>query len=214
MPYASTGYYNRDPAQAMVFSVATDGDRRLTANFRLREYAERGTDRLVVHPALLNALQALRSRFGLVRILSAYRTPGHNADVGGEDNSLHLYGMAADIEFPGSGDAAGIASYARDVMGLCVGLHASGTMHVSVGVEGGADRTIIEPGVYVAFRNLYPEGQDRTGAFAEVIGRRRAIGYGVATLAEAGGGLVGGLVIVAVGLAVIRSTGPGRFLTS
>lgn len=201
MPFAQTGYYNRDPADARTYSVRTDGDRPLALNFTVREFAQRGEDRVVVHPSLVVALQALRSRFGRLDILSGYRTPGHNASVGGDDNSFHLRGMAADVQFPASGDASGIASYARDVLGMCVGMHASGTMHLSVGVEGGADRTIVEPGVYVQFRNLYPGGQDRTTSFAEalVIGRAPFAGSGHLDIAQAGGGFVG---LLALGLAL------------
>ncbi len=205
MLYATRGAHDRDPAEARTYSVRADGDRPLSFNFNVREFAERGTDRVLIHPALVVALQALRSRFGVVRVLSGFRTPGHNAAVGGDPDSLHLFGMAADVEVP-AGGGAGVASFARDVVGLNVGLHASGKMHVSVGTEGGADRTIIEPGVYVPFANMYPGGVDRPTSFAEVA-TDRPLYSGMAQLSQAGGGLVGSLALVAVGVAVMRETG-------
>jgi uncharacterized protein YcbK (DUF882 family) len=36
-------------------------------------------------------LEPLRSRFGPVTIISGYRTPGHNRQVGGARRSRHLY---------------------------------------------------------------------------------------------------------------------------
>ena len=201
MPYASTGAYNRDPADARTYSVRADGDRPLSRNFVVREFAQAGEDRVLVHPALVVALQELRSRFGLVQIVSGFRTPGHNATIGGGDDSYHLRGMAADIRFPVVGDTAGIASYARDVIGMCVGLHPSGKMHVSVGAEGGVDRTIVQPGVYVQFRSLYLDGHDRRSAFADAVvnGRLPYGGSGAYTIAQAGGGFVG---LLALGLAL------------
>lgn len=53
--------------------------------------------------ALANALEVLRLAAGktAVHINCAYRCPAHNKAVGGEDQSLHLTGKAADIRIEG-----------------------------------------------------------------------------------------------------------------
>jgi uncharacterized protein YcbK (DUF882 family) len=51
---------------------------------------------------LVNALEAIREAVGKpVNITSGYRCPEHNAKVGGEPNSFHVRGMAADIRVAG-----------------------------------------------------------------------------------------------------------------
>lgn len=85
-----------------VYSLANDGNKKLSANFRVREFrCQDGTDAIFIDPALVELLQAIRDHFGQpVNINSAYRTPQHNAkpSVGGERYSRHLYGTAADIK--------------------------------------------------------------------------------------------------------------------
>jgi len=157
MTYASSGYYNRDPGEVVVYSLAADGDTRLSLDFLVREFRSRdGSDTIVIHPALLYALQAIRTEFGVpVTINSGYRTVDHNDNVGGEEHSYHTMGMAADIAL--DAPLGKVASYARDVLGMGVGLK-SGYVHVSVGVEGGTDRTIIGNG-YLPFRDMYGGGR-------------------------------------------------------
>lgn len=54
---------------------------------------------------LVDALEALRAVVGLVTVDSGYRCPAHNKAVGGEANSQHLLGNAADIRVPGKTSA-------------------------------------------------------------------------------------------------------------
>lgn len=80
-----------------------------TANFQLTEFNcrdEAGTP--VPEPIrgniqkLMNELEILRSELNKpVSVNSGYRTVAHNQFVGGESNSLHLCGMAADIKVAG-----------------------------------------------------------------------------------------------------------------
>jgi uncharacterized protein YcbK (DUF882 family) len=66
--------------------------------FTPKEMADRSTGELQIDPAFLDRLDLLRSDFGRpLRILSAYRTPLHNAFVGGAPLSRHLTANAADI---------------------------------------------------------------------------------------------------------------------
>ncbi|WP_289172093.1 D-Ala-D-Ala carboxypeptidase family metallohydrolase [uncultured Parasutterella sp.] len=52
----------------------------------------------VVDPALYHLLEEIRADFGEpICINSGYRSPEHNAAVGGAKNSYHVKGQAADI---------------------------------------------------------------------------------------------------------------------
>ena len=83
-----------------VYSKSKDGSRKVSDNFRVREFAcQDGSDPVLVSPDLVTVLQKIRSHFGrAVTITSAYRTPPHNKSVGGASCSQHLYGKAADIK--------------------------------------------------------------------------------------------------------------------
>ena len=77
---------------------------RLQQHFRAEELAcPCGTcGRLVVHWALVELLQRMRWRLGRpLLVTSGYRCPAHNAAVGGTPSSLHLCGMAADLQCTG-----------------------------------------------------------------------------------------------------------------
>ena len=67
-------------------------------NFSPKELRCKGTGRLLVNEAALDALQATRTAIGKpFYITSGYRSPEHNAAVGGAKNSFHLRGMAFDV---------------------------------------------------------------------------------------------------------------------
>jgi hypothetical protein len=74
---------------------------RLSANFTEAEFRCRGTGRLPaggMNPRLIEALQAIRDRYGVpVIINSGYRSVEHNRAVGGSPNSQHIHGNAADF---------------------------------------------------------------------------------------------------------------------
>jgi hypothetical protein len=53
--------------------------------------------RVLVDRNLLRRLEAYRSAVGSVAIVSGYRCPGRNHEVGGVSGSRHLLGQAADI---------------------------------------------------------------------------------------------------------------------
>ena len=59
-------------------------------------------ERVVVHWALVELLQRIRWRIGRpIIVTSGYRCPEHNAAVGGTPSSLHMFGMAADLQCEG-----------------------------------------------------------------------------------------------------------------
>ena len=85
------------------YSLKKDGDKKLSTNFRVREFAcNDGTDPIFIDSDLVSVLQKIRTHFGKpVTITSAYRTPPHNSREGGTTYSQHLYGRAADIKISG-----------------------------------------------------------------------------------------------------------------
>jgi len=55
-----------------------------------------------VNEFLLEGLEALREKIGEpIKILSGYRCEKHNEETGGEKNSFHCQGKAADVLLPG-----------------------------------------------------------------------------------------------------------------
>jgi uncharacterized protein YcbK (DUF882 family) len=55
-----------------------------------------------MNQVLLDKLDDMRGRIGMPIIISCgYRCPEHNAEVGGVENSQHIYGNAADIYVDG-----------------------------------------------------------------------------------------------------------------
>lgn len=98
------------------YSMKRDGNIKLSANFTLKEMQSHdGADEVKVDPKLMEYLQQIRDHFGKpVKINSGYRSPAHNAKVGGASNSYHTKGMAADIVVSGV-SAKRVAQYAEAI---------------------------------------------------------------------------------------------------
>ena len=81
------------------FSLAKDGEKYLSKNFRVREFrCKDGSDQILIDMALVVYMQAIRDWAGSsITINSGYRTVSHNQNIGGASSSQHLYGKAADI---------------------------------------------------------------------------------------------------------------------
>jgi uncharacterized protein YcbK (DUF882 family) len=75
---------------------------QITKNFKRSEFACKcgcGADNIDVR--LVEALQLVRDSYGRpMRVNSGVRCVAHNKHEGGEKNSYHLKGMAADIHMP------------------------------------------------------------------------------------------------------------------
>lgn len=100
-----------------VYSRSKDGNKKVSTNFRVREFAcSDGSDPIFIDSALVDILQKIRAYFGrAVTITSAYRTPTHNKSVGGAIYSQHLYGKAADIRVEGISPKK-VAAYAENLL--------------------------------------------------------------------------------------------------
>ena len=99
------------------YSKAKDGEKRLSAHFKVKEFACRdGSDAVLTAPRLVMVLESIRTHFGKPIIInSGYRTPQYNETVNGADYSQHCYGTAADITIRGVSPKA-VADFARGLM--------------------------------------------------------------------------------------------------
>ncbi len=71
-------------------------------HFAPREIASKGDGSILIHEASLDRLEHARQLMGQpLIILSAYRDPIHNAEVGGAPLSMHKQGRAFDIRIAG-----------------------------------------------------------------------------------------------------------------
>lgn len=116
------------------YSKAKDGNTKLSANFRVKEFAcTDGSDPIFIDTELVKVLQKIRNHFGKsVTITSAYRTPTKNKAVGGQTYSQHLYGKAADIKVKGVTPKK-VASYANTILPKSGGIGTYRTfVHVDV----------------------------------------------------------------------------------
>jgi len=77
----------------------------LSENFKESEFMCKGTKTLPeqgIDPKLLELLESIRTHFDApIKINSGYRSPSHNAKIGGAKGSYHVKGMAADIVVKG-----------------------------------------------------------------------------------------------------------------
>ena len=98
------------------YSMTRDSTRQLSPSFKVREFACKGSDVVLIDDELVVLLQCIREHFGKpVHITSGYRTAEHNAAVGGSKSSQHLLGRAADIQVAGV-SVEDVASYAEALM--------------------------------------------------------------------------------------------------
>ena len=101
----------------LAYSKAKDGNKKLSANFKVKEFASTdGTDPIFIAPELVEILQKIRNHFGkAVTINSGFRTAARNKAVGGAKYSQHLYGKAADIRISGVSPKK-VAAYVETLM--------------------------------------------------------------------------------------------------
>lgn len=106
-------------------------------HFSPAEMACRGTGKIKVRRALMDKLEALRRKLGNKPILvtSGYRSPEHNAAVGGAPRSKHMLGEAADVMMANH-DPHAFEEAARAVGFRGFGYYqVNGFMHIDLGPE-------------------------------------------------------------------------------
>lgn len=98
------------------YSRRKDGNTKLSANFRVREFAcSDGSDKVKIDLDNVANLQKIRNHFGKsVNITSGYRTVAHNIKIGGSKHSYHCKGQAADIVVSGI-EPLRVAMYAESI---------------------------------------------------------------------------------------------------
>lgn len=117
-----------------VYSKAKNGAVKLSANFKVSEFAcKDGSDTVFISPGLVTVLQKIRDHFAKpVIITSAYRNDTFNKKVGGADYSQHKYGAAADIYISGVSPET-IAEFVETIMPNTGGIGVyTGFVHVDV----------------------------------------------------------------------------------
>lgn len=125
--------------QVKAYSRAMDGEKNLSAHFKVKEFAcQDGSDPVFVSDALVAVLQKIRTHFGVpVDVNSGFRNASHNKKVGGAAYSRHLYGLAADIAVRGVAPKA-VYDYAETLLPHTggIGLYPWG-VHIDVRPEKG-----------------------------------------------------------------------------
>ena len=98
------------------YSLSRDSTRQLAPSFKVREFACKGSDTVLIDDELVVLLQCIREHFGKpVHITSGYRTAEHNAGVGGSKSSQHILGRAADFWVEDT-PVATVAAYAETLL--------------------------------------------------------------------------------------------------
>jgi zinc D-Ala-D-Ala carboxypeptidase len=101
--------------------------------FKPNEIACKGTGSILIHAEALMALDQLRMSLGApIYLSSAYRSPYHNATVGGAPKSSHLAGHAFDVALRGM-DKTKLRAEAERVGFKGFGLRYRTFMHIDMG---------------------------------------------------------------------------------
>ena len=109
----------------MVQEYTISDNQQLSKNFRAGEFRCKcgKCKKALIDDVLVAQLQAIRDHFGAsVNITSGYRCAAHNAAVGGNSQSSHMQGMAADIVVSGVKSQA-VARFAESMGIVRVGLY-------------------------------------------------------------------------------------------
>ena len=89
----------------MIKAYTTEqNNEKISTHFKIKEFAcKDGSAIIFVDDYMVQVLEILRNKMGgkPITITSGYRTPAHNAKVGGAKYSYHMRGMAVDIRVEG-----------------------------------------------------------------------------------------------------------------
>lgn len=146
------------------YSLKKDCNKKLSKNFRVREFAcKDGSDEILIDNTLVNVLQHIRNTLGVsLTINSGYRTPAYNKRIGGSSNSMHTKGMAADVCANGV-DPIVIAyiadKYLDDMGGVelgSYGVYNTGYVHIDVRPSRWRAVKAYSNKSYVTYSTLFP----------------------------------------------------------
>lgn len=100
------GYFDKRTRLRILYSIARGG--KVSPNFRWSEFQSKGNGWIRANRGFVKALEVYRKKAGPTFLLSTYRDPEHNKNVGGVPNSQHT-----DVEYNGQtfkgGNAADFA---------------------------------------------------------------------------------------------------------
>ena len=99
------------------YSMVKDSTRQLSPSFKVREFACKGSDTVLIDDELVVLLQCVREHFGkAVHITSGYRTIAYNSTLpNASKNSQHILGRAADFWVEDT-PVATVAAYAETLL--------------------------------------------------------------------------------------------------
>jgi len=106
-----------------VYSRTYDGNKMLSKNFKVKEFACTDcSDPVFISQSLVEILQKVRDHFDKpVVITSGYRTANYNYQIKGAKCSQHVYGLAADIKVTGV-EPRVVANYVEKLLGETGGI--------------------------------------------------------------------------------------------
>lgn len=127
--------------RALGWSYAHDG--RCSDHFHYREFKSKGNGDIKVNHYLVRGLEEYRRHVGHgVTIVSGYRDPAYNAQVGGVVDSQHLWGAACDI--PGELSVKSVQALGR-FSGIGYSSATGKVIHVDVRHKSGHNGTLGSP---------------------------------------------------------------------
>lgn len=162
-----------------IYYVSKSGEKKLSANFKVKEFqCHDGTDKVVIDTKLVAYLQRIRDHFGKPLIItSAYRTASYNARIGGKPNSMHVKGKAADIQIFGVSPVL-IGLYAESINAGGVGLYSYGSTYAGFNHIDSRDvkyrwLTLDRYGKYEAINKILPTLYEGNRGGAVILLQRR-----------------------------------------
>lgn len=106
----------------------------LSKHFNESEFQCKCCGVVKIDQVLVDKLEQVRVIYNKpMNILSGYRCPHHNAEVGGVDNSYHMKGMAADISCDTNTNRYFLLKAIMEVGFNRIGIYKQGFIHVDIG---------------------------------------------------------------------------------
>ena len=119
------------------YSKSKDGNKTLSAHFKVREFKCVDGDKILIDTELVKMLEKIREKLKCTKIVlnSGYRTPAHDKAVGGSGKGQHTKGKAADIvcyNADGKISAKKVCCAAEDCGAKGIGYISESATHIDV----------------------------------------------------------------------------------